>query len=627
MRCRTSSSSDGGGREQEKNETLQWTEERRHPSGSRHHRGILRRRRKVEVDDGAVVVAGARAEVEAGVEAGTETTRTTPLQTTHGPHLGNRPREERVSRFHPSLDAREESLTPPYDATATGGEGETDSEDAQATTGSKRKSPSGAQTAEDAASHAQVRKRPRPGAGKLNAIEEIVNKLTDKTERMFQMLLTRLNESDAQRNAQYVEQSGSAGVAQVVNVPAILNRGRSTNATRTGAGGTHGQSCPPQHLCTTMMAASRKSRCRRIVWQWNCRGFNNKKATMVPYMKMLSKNKLPDVVALQEPYDRAQLPGYVTCGPSYECTGRNIREVDEESDVDHIFIEILPSREKRVTGLFVLNVYSTPSKRGLRHTFDDLFREAMARAASAPLLICGDFNAPHTQWGYGADSAKGKKLARLVDDFGWTVLNEPASHARIGQGACRDTSPDLSIWSGAGAVAWSNSFEDLGSDHTVLCVTVGEDVCLKARIVDWEQFRKNRQDNQEGPIEDNGEWCRGLLADVERVTKEFEWTDWRQEPPKEGDRSSAGGGDGGVVDARRLGVCVTTREGTQIPTVSKIRVLGLWLQEDGANRDLVAGLQKKVAAATHLWGSAAVRGAKLSSKFTCALEPINKFAS
>ncbi|KAH6945485.1 hypothetical protein HPB50_008724 [Hyalomma asiaticum] len=160
-------------------------------------------------------------------------------------------------------------------ATATGGEGETDmcfSEDAQATTGSKRKSPSGVQTAEDAASHAQVPKRPRPGAGKINAIEEIVNKLTDKTERMLEMLLTRLNESDAQRNAQYVEviahlaamnkriedierrstqtqqhlqQSGRAGVAQVVNVPAILNRGRNTNATRTGAGGTHGQSCPP----------------------------------------------------------------------------------------------------------------------------------------------------------------------------------------------------------------------------------------------------------------------------------------------------------------------------------------------------------------------------------------------
>ncbi|KAH6934576.1 hypothetical protein HPB50_025484 [Hyalomma asiaticum] len=136
-------------------------------------------------------------------------------------------------------------------ATATGGEGVTDmcfSEDAQATTGSKRMSLSGAQPAEDAARHAQVPKRPRPGAGKINTIEEIVNKLTDKTERLFELLLTRLNESDAQRNSQYVEVnahtaavnkriedierrstqtqqeqpqlSGRAGVA--LNVPAIL---------------------------------------------------------------------------------------------------------------------------------------------------------------------------------------------------------------------------------------------------------------------------------------------------------------------------------------------------------------------------------------------------------------------
>nr|XP_037280510.1 uncharacterized protein LOC119173829 [Rhipicephalus microplus] len=55
-----------------------------------------------------------------------------------------------------------------------------------------------------------------------------------------------------------------------------------------------------------------------------------------------------------------------------------------------------------------------------------------------------------------------------------------------------------------------------------------------------------------------------------------------------------------VLDARRLGIRVMTKKGTQIPTVSKIRVLGLWLEENGANHELVVRLQKKVAAATHL---------------------------
>ncbi|KAH7937260.1 hypothetical protein HPB49_009851 [Dermacentor silvarum] len=111
-----------------------------------------------------------------------------------------------------------------------------------------------------------------------------------------------------------------------------------------------------------------------------------------------------------------------------------------------------------------------------------------------------------------------------MDELGLTVLNEPASHTRIGQGVCRDTSPDLSVWSGVDAVTWSNPFEDLGSDHRILCVTVGEneseeDVCREARIVDWDRFRKNRErDKKEGPIEDISEWCRELLADVEKAT-------------------------------------------------------------------------------------------------------------
>ncbi|KAH7940612.1 hypothetical protein HPB49_002524 [Dermacentor silvarum] len=161
----------------------------------------------------------------------------------------------------------------------------------------------------------------------------------------------------------------------------------------------------------------------------------------------------------------------------------------EESDIDHVLIEVVPSSGRKKTGLFVLNL-------------------------------------------------------------GLTVLNEPASHTRIGQGVCRDTSPDLSVWSGADAVTWSNSFEDLGSDHRILCVTVGEneseeDVCRKARIVDWDRFRKNRErDKKEGPIEDISEWCRELLADVAKATDEIEWTDWRQESPKEvGDRCRGAGDD------------------------------------------------------------------------------------
>ncbi|KAH7938794.1 hypothetical protein HPB52_000429 [Rhipicephalus sanguineus] len=155
------------------------------------------------------------------------------------------------------------------DATATRGEeGEKDmccggEDEAPAEVGSKRKSPSDVQPSKDVDNHAQEPKRPRPGDRKIYAIEEMVNKLTNKTERMFETLLTRLNESNAERNAQYAavnpqlaavnnriedlergtvqlqqqqqERHEPAGgglpLSQVVNVPTILNRGHNANAT------------------------------------------------------------------------------------------------------------------------------------------------------------------------------------------------------------------------------------------------------------------------------------------------------------------------------------------------------------------------------------------------------------
>ncbi|KAL1474182.1 hypothetical protein MTO96_021368 [Rhipicephalus appendiculatus] len=74
--------------------------------------------------------------------------------------------------------------------------------DAEApTVGSKRKNPSAA-PASDAGNNTRESKRPRSIAKKVDVLEEFIDKLADKTERMFEMLLTRLNESDAERNAQ-----------------------------------------------------------------------------------------------------------------------------------------------------------------------------------------------------------------------------------------------------------------------------------------------------------------------------------------------------------------------------------------------------------------------------------------
>ncbi|KAH8037982.1 hypothetical protein HPB51_020263 [Rhipicephalus microplus] len=94
-------------------------------------------------------------------------------------------------------------------------------------------------------------------------------------------------------------------------------------------------------------------------------------------------------------------------------------------------------------------------------------------AGDNQLVIGGDPNAPHTQWRYGHSSKKGENVADLIEKAGLAILNEPASLARIGVGPHRDTTPDLNLCKNAGGITWENTFEDLGSDHRILSIALG----------------------------------------------------------------------------------------------------------------------------------------------------------
>ncbi|KAH7938912.1 hypothetical protein HPB52_002212 [Rhipicephalus sanguineus] len=114
----------------------------------------------------------------------------------------------------------------------------------------------------------------------------------------------------------------------------------------------------------------------------------------------------------------------------------------------------------------------------------------MTFTGDSRLVIRGDFNAPHTIWGYGHSSKKGTDLADLIERAGLTLLNEPASHTRIGAGPHRDTTPDLTLCKNAGIITWENTFEELGSDHRILSIALGDPPAIsrkhKVRLVDWD---------------------------------------------------------------------------------------------------------------------------------------------
>ncbi|KAL3254900.1 hypothetical protein MRX96_046722 [Rhipicephalus microplus] len=141
--------------------------------------------------------------------------------------------------------------------------------EASVAVGFKRKSPSDSQHFQGAENHTQEPRRTRPAGQKIDVIEEMVDqKKTNKTERMFEAHLIRLNESYTERNAQYATVNNPlAAVNKRIEYPergtaqlqqqgqghdklggealTILNRSSNVNATHTEKEGTRGQSRSP----------------------------------------------------------------------------------------------------------------------------------------------------------------------------------------------------------------------------------------------------------------------------------------------------------------------------------------------------------------------------------------------
>ncbi|KAL3183394.1 hypothetical protein MRX96_000355 [Rhipicephalus microplus] len=117
--------------------------------------------------------------------------------------MGGHPAETPFSGASSSHGAADER-----DTTSAVGDDDTDmccggEYEASVAVGFQRKSPSDSQHFEGAENPTQEPKRARPAGRKIDVIKEMVDKLTNKTERVFETLLIRLNESDAERNSQY----------------------------------------------------------------------------------------------------------------------------------------------------------------------------------------------------------------------------------------------------------------------------------------------------------------------------------------------------------------------------------------------------------------------------------------
>ncbi|KAH7959489.1 hypothetical protein HPB49_011458 [Dermacentor silvarum] len=258
--------------------------------------------------------------------------------------------------------------------------------------------------------------------------------------------------------------------------------------------------------------------------------------------RMSKKHKKKTGGNTTETNGKPRLPGYVTyTDPTEKGTAVLVRSnvaatqhATAQGGCEHTLVEI-HAREIGSSGnLFVMSAYCRPSQR--QYEFDCIVRQAKGLAGTRPLLILGDFNAPHTTWGYKFQSKRGKALTKAMEDHEIALLNEPDVTIRRGNSAARDTTPDLSWLSGTLDVSWRCEV-NLRSDHSVIGITIRGSryraMLGTARITDWDKVRKFTQEQEEASEKESGqaerkqtytEWARDQTKALQKFTQEIATT-------------------------------------------------------------------------------------------------------
>lgn len=235
------------------------------------------------------------------------------------------------------------------------------------------------------------------------------------------------------------------------------------------------------------------------VWQWNCRTFHKRAAALQQYINTAPVK--PDVICLQEIGSKpVKLTGYYTIShPDYPKVATMVLKdiatsIDylATSSINHQIVTILPQKHSKARTI-ITNVYSPPKEK--RADFEALIRYVKAHSSTQDrLLLLGDFNAPHTSWGYRTDTPKGRELEQAVEAYDLQLIILPQNPTRLGNSVSADTFPDLTFTNNVDEVFWTNLEENLGSDHFILSVSVGSPkirrACGHVVITDWVNYRK-----------------------------------------------------------------------------------------------------------------------------------------
>lgn len=267
------------------------------------------------------------------------------------------------------------------------------------------------------------------------------------------------------------------------------------------------------------------------VWQWNCRTLRKKVAALARFIDTTPVS--PDVICIQEPGKRIpNLVGYKLHTHPDHTQIAALTRADIAVSVDYILncgvqhqmLTIWPCRRGKPKTV-IANVYSPPRDRHAK--FDMLVTAALSKVKrNDRALILGDFNAPHTDWGYDRDTPKGQRLADLAEDQGLVLLTRPDEPTRTGNSVVKDTSPDLTFSNNGRGVTWTNLGEDLGSDHCIISVSMNTARVRHrlgaATITDWIAYREKQK--QTAPCQSAADWTASIRAIYKSTTRKIATT-------------------------------------------------------------------------------------------------------
>lgn len=233
------------------------------------------------------------------------------------------------------------------------------------------------------------------------------------------------------------------------------------------------------------------------IWQWNCRSIRKKKPSLEQYIE--ASVIKPDIICLQEAGNKTNIKGYtaIIATPDLRVATYVKKDI---TTIHHTLLTVQPSatlievvpNKRWKKSVFVLNVYSSPSKKD--ECFEDLLWESSKIVRNNKIIITGDFNAPHKEWGYQRNSGKGEGLLRAIEQIGLIYINDPTNPARSGNEHSRDTCPDLTFTKETeNDITWTNTQETLGSDHNIISIAVLATKFRKplgvAKLTDWKKYR------------------------------------------------------------------------------------------------------------------------------------------